>query len=241
MKTFSFKKVLAVIAAVVIPLSASLVAFAAPNPSVEVPGNTVVINAVDTNGNTVNAGTNRVENAGLTDAQVKDIYNIKSTDGLKNAMGTDYTSSMVVSDVTYVGFPNGTAFPVTVTLSVPGVKAGDKVFVYIYDEATGSWSKVSATAGDGVVTFLMNSDGVVSVVVDKNAGGTLTGSTTTGGSSTTGSKTTTAASGTTATSGKTTPLTGDNTSIALYVILGAGALFVMGVVGISAAKKKKVK
>lgn len=68
---------------------------------------------------------------------------------------------VIVKEITA---PEGAEFPLTIKLSVGGVTADSTVAVLHYTE--GAWEYVEATAGDGTVTFTVDSLSPIAVVVE---------------------------------------------------------------------------
>ncbi len=76
------------------------------------------------------------------------------------------TSTVILHEITA---PEGTTFPLTITLSVSGVTSDMVVYILHYADDDGDgvseWQEEACTVGDGTVTFTVNSLSPVAVVV----------------------------------------------------------------------------
>ena len=227
------KKFIALACAAVLTVASAVTAFA--QPSVSVSGVvTTVSSATDKDGNAVNATISEVP-AEYASA----VAEVKTTEKLKELLGSDYTSTMQVVDVKDVIVPAGTVFPVTISFKVAGVTASTKVTVLHYDTTKKAWEKLEGKAGDGTITATFTSLSPVAFVVDKatatsttttNKGTTNKGTT----SSTTGSKTTSSTTGSKTASSTTSPKTGE-TNVMMY----AGIVAVAAVAGMAVTRRKR--
>ena len=85
---------------------------------------------------------------------------------------------MKLVDIRNLYVPEGAnvTFPLTLTVKVTGVTKDSTVAVLHYNAETKTWEDVNATAGDGTITFTVNSLSPFAFIVDantaKNAGST---------------------------------------------------------------------
>lgn len=155
------KKIFAVILSLVMVLAMGTVVFAAGSPTAGVSVNT----AKDKNGKDIS----------LTKSEVPE----KIVDEAKEQAANLEGDATVVSTFNLTP-PAGTSGPYTITLSVAGITASDKVV--ILHKATTGWETVNATAGNGTVTFTVNTLSPISVVkvgTKSSSGSGTAGSTTT--------------------------------------------------------------
>lgn len=155
------KKIFAVILSLVMVLAMGTVVFAAGSPTAGVSVNT----AKDKNGNDIS----------LTKSEVSETIVDEAKEQAANLEG----DATVVSTFNLTP-PAGTSGPYTITLSVAGITASDKVV--ILHKATTGWETVNATAGNGTVTFTVNTLSPISVVkvgTKSSSGSGTAGSTTT--------------------------------------------------------------
>lgn len=155
------KKIFAVILSLVMVLAMGTVVFAAGSPTAGVSVNT----AKDKNGNDIS----------LTKSEVSETIVDEAKEQAANLEG----DATVVSTFDLTP-PAGTSGPYTITLSVAGITASDKVV--ILHKATTGWETVNATAGNGTVTFTVNTLSPISVVkvgTKSSSGSGTAGSTTT--------------------------------------------------------------
>ena len=155
------KKIFAVILSLVMVLAMGTVVFAAGSPTAGVSVNT----AKDKNGNDIL----------LTKSQASATIVDEAKEQAANLEG----DATVVSTFNLTP-PAGTSGPYTITLSVAGITASDKVV--ILHRATTGWETVNATAGNGTVTFTVNTLSPISVVkvgTKSSSGSGTAGSTTT--------------------------------------------------------------
>lgn len=218
------KKFIALVCAVVLTVASAVTAFALP--SVSVAGIvTSAINAVDANGNPVNA------TFGEVPAEYADVVaEVKTEAKLRELLGDDYTSTMQVIDVKDVTVPNGTVFPVTITFTVIeaiGITPSTKVAVLHYDTKEKKWERVEAKAGENTITATFTSLSPVAFVVDKattaNADKETTATTTTNNGTTSNAATS-----------KTSPKTGE-TNVMMY----AGIVAVAAFAGMAVTRRKR--
>lgn len=155
------KKIFAVILSLVMVLAMGTVVFAAGSPTAGVSVNT----AKDKNGKDIS----------LTKSEVPE----KIVDEAKEQAANLEGDATVVSTFNLTPLA-GTSGPYTITLSVAGITASDKVV--ILHKATTGWETVNATAGNGTVTFTVNTLSPISVVkvgTKSSSGSGTAGSTTT--------------------------------------------------------------
>ena len=218
------KKIFAVILSLVMVLAMGTVVFAAGSPTAGVSVNT----AKDKNGNDIS----------LTKSQASATIVDEAKEQAANLEG----DATVVSTFNLTP-PAGTSGPYTITLSVAGITASDKVV--ILHKATTGWETVNATAGNGTVTFTVNTLSPISVVkvgTKSSSGSGTAGSTTTdnsvtynnsnnytvtgsAGNGSTGNNSTAASSGTSvagkASTSTISPKTGETAPTVLVVALVA--------------------
>ena len=218
------KKIFAVILSLVMVLAMGTVVFAAGSPTAGVSVNT----AKDKNGNDIL----------LTKSQASATIVDEAKEQAANLEG----DATVVSTFNLTP-PAGTSGPYTITLSVAGITASDKVV--ILHKATTGWETVNATAGNGTVTFTVNTLSPISVVkvgTKSSSGSGTAGSTTTdnsvtynnsnnytvtgsAGNGSTGNNSTAASSGTSvagkASTSTISPKTGETAPTVLVVALVA--------------------
>lgn len=135
------KKLVTTALALVLTLGMSVTAFATPSVSKEVK----VEGAVDSKGETVNVT--------VSSAVAETVV----TEAVTKATELVGEGSSVLATVE-VSLPSGVSEenPVTVTFSVPGVKAGDKITV-LHQKHDGTWEKLTGITGDGTVTVTFTS------------------------------------------------------------------------------------
>lgn len=150
---------------------------AAPSPAVS--GTVSKVNAAtDANGNAV-----EVKLAEVPAQYAEAVAQIKNVDTLKEVLGSAFVEGMAVVDVKEVT-AEGATFPVTITFSVPGVKADTKVAILHYNGS--AWEVVDSKAGNGTITATFTSLSPVAFVVDKNTASSSTAVKTTSTSPKTG-------------------------------------------------------
>ena len=151
------KRAVTILLTFVMVLSMAVTVFAANSP--ENPGAVTVSSAVDASGNAVKLAVESNSTAQTAAAEL-------TAAELKSVIGNDYNDKMSVLNVVDVQY-TGTAYPVTVTFNVSGVKSTDKVVVL--HKAASGWEVVKATVGNGTVTATFNSLSPVAFVVDSTA------------------------------------------------------------------------
>lgn len=147
------KKLLAFVLVVVLAFSA-VTANAAPSPE-KLEGVISSATAKDKNG----ASVKLVLNASTADRAV---YNT-ALEELKTANGADL--KIVDHKVITLDGASSPAFPLTVELNIPGVKASSKGFV-LFKNSQGNVEKLNAVMGDGKVTVTINELGEFVLVTD---------------------------------------------------------------------------
>ena len=80
-----------------------------------------------------------------------------------------------VKNVKVVGDAKLVQWPVTITFTVNGIKAGDKVILLHYVDATKGWEKIDTTTGNGTVTATFNSLSPVAFIKVADATSPTTG------------------------------------------------------------------
>lgn len=203
-----FRKLTAVVAAVVMTFTMSVTSFA--QGSVQSNGVVSVTdgNAIDANGAKVPATLSAIPSE-YADA----VSYVKTIEGLKAVLGDAYVEGMEVVDVADVTVPEGTPMPVTITFNVPGVGVNTKVAVLHYNG--NAWEVVESKAGEGTITAIFTSLSPVAFVIDKN----------------------TAVGNVKPSDGSTSPKTGETTGALAVPTILAGVAFVAGCVFWNKRKK----
>ena len=178
------KKLVAVLCAAVMTVGMAVNVFAAPSPSVSGVV-TKVESATDANGNAVEIKIETVSEAEadqhFTEDEKAAVAEIKESKEkfeaiAKEVLGEKFEEGMELVDIRNLYVPEGAevTFPLTLTVKVTGVTKDSKVAVLHY--TNGKWEDVNATAGDGTITFTVNSLSPFAFIVDantaKNAGST---------------------------------------------------------------------
>ena len=167
------KKLVAVLCAAVMTVGMAVNVFAAPSPSVS-----GVVTAVDIKMETVSeaeAEQHFTEEEKAAVAKIKESKE-KFEAIAKEALGDKFEEGMELVDIRNLYVPEGAnvTFPLTITVKVTGVTETSTVAVLHY--TNGAWEDVKATAGNGTVTFTVNSLSPFAFIVDantaKNAGST---------------------------------------------------------------------
>ena len=178
------KKLVAVLCAAVMTVGMAVNVFAAPSPSASGVV-TKVESATDANGNAVEIKIETVSAAEaeqhFTEEEKAAVAEIKESKEkfeaiAKEVLGAKFEEGMELVDIRNLYVPEGAevTFPLTLTVKVTGVTKDSKVAVLHY--TNGKWEDVNATAGDGTITFTVNSLSPFTFIVDadtaKNAGST---------------------------------------------------------------------
>lgn len=178
------KKLVAVLCAAVMTVGMAVNVFAAPSPSVSGVV-TAVESAKDADGNAVDIKIETVSEAEadqhFTEEEKTAVAEIKESKEkfkaiAKEALGDKFEEGMELVDIRNLHVPEGAnvTFPLTITVKVTGVTESSTVAVLHY--TNGAWEDVKATAGNGTVTFTVNSLSPFAFIVDantaKNAGST---------------------------------------------------------------------
>ena len=178
------KKLVAVLCAAVMTVGMAVNVFAAPSPSVSGVV-TAVESAKDADGNAVDIKMETVSEAEaeqhFTEEEKAAVAKIKESKEkfeaiAKEALGDKFEAGMELVDIRNLYVPEGAnvTFPLTITVKVTGVTETSTVAVLHY--TNGAWEDVKATAGNGTVTFTVNSLSPFAFIVDantaKNAGST---------------------------------------------------------------------
>lgn len=146
------KKIVTTALALVLTLGMGVTAFAAPSVSTEVKAS----DATDSKGNKVEVTVN------VATEEVKTEAAAKATELVGE--GSSVLATVDVTLPTAVSKEN----PVTITFSVPGVKAGDAVSV-LHQKHDGTWEKLAGIAGDGTVTVTFTELSPIAFVLEKAA------------------------------------------------------------------------
>lgn len=178
------KKLVAVLCAAVMTVGMAVNVFAAPSPSVSGVV-TAVVSAKDADGNAVDIKIETVSEAEakqhFTEEEKAAVAEIKESKEkfeaiAKEALGDKFEEGMELVDIRNLYVPEGAnvTFPLTITVKVTGVTEASKVAVLHY--TNGKWEDVNAVAGNGTITFTVNSLSPFAFIVDantaKNAGST---------------------------------------------------------------------
>lgn len=178
------KKLVAVLCAAVMTVGMAVNVFAAPSPSVSGVV-TAVESAKDADGNAVDIKMETVSEAEaeqhFTEEEKAAVAEIKESKEkfeaiAKEALGDKFEEGMELVDIRNLYVPEGAnvTFPLTITVKVTGVTEASKVAVLHY--TNGKWEDVNAVAGNGTITFTVNSLSPFAFIVDantaKNAGST---------------------------------------------------------------------
>ena len=178
------KKLVAVLCAAVMTVGMAVNVFAAPSPSVSGVV-TAVESAKDADGNAVDIKMETVSEVEaeqhFTEEEKAAVAKIKESKEkfeaiAKEALGDKFEEGMELVDIRNLYVPEGAkvTFPLTITVKVTGVTEASKVAVLHY--TNGKWEDVNAVAGNGTITFTVNSLSPFAFIVDantaKNAGST---------------------------------------------------------------------
>lgn len=178
------KKLVAALCAAVMTVGMAVNVFAEPSPSVSGVV-TAVESAKDADGNAVDIKIETVSEAEadqhFTEEEKTAVAEIKESKEkfeaiAKEALGDKFEEGMELVDIRNLHVPEGAnvTFPLTITVKVTGVTEASKVAVLHY--TNGKWEDVNAVAGNGTVTFTVNSLSPFAFIVDantaKNAGST---------------------------------------------------------------------
>lgn len=177
------KKLVAALCAAVMTVGMAVNVFAAPSPSVS--GTvTAIESATDANGNAVEIKIETVSEAEaeqhFTEEEKTAVADVKENFETiaKKVLGEKFEDGMKLVDIRNLYVPEGAnvTFPLTLTVKVTGVTKDSTVAVLHYNAETKTWEDVNATAGDGTITFTVNSLSPFAFIVDantaKNAGST---------------------------------------------------------------------
>lgn len=170
------KKLVAVLCAAVMTVGMAVNVFAAPSPSVSGVV-TAVESAKDADGNAVDIKIETVSEAEaeqhFTEEEKAAVAEIKESKEkfkaiAKEALGDKFEEGMELVDIRNLYVPEGAnvTFPLTITVKVTGVTEASKVAVLYY--TNGKWEDVNAVAGNGTITFTVNSLSPFAFIVDAN-------------------------------------------------------------------------
>ena len=170
------KKLVAVLCAAVMTVGMAVNVFAAPSPSVSGVV-TAVVSAKDADGNAVDIKMETVSEAEaeqhFTEEEKAAVAKIKESKEkfeaiAKEALGDKFEEGMELVDIRNLYVPEGAnvTFPLTITVKVTGVTEVSKVAVLHY--TNGKWEDVNAVAGNGTITFTVNSLSPFAFIVDAN-------------------------------------------------------------------------
>lgn len=170
------KKLVAVLCAAVMTVGMAVNVFAAPSPSVSGVV-TAVESAKDADGNAVDIKMETVSEAEaeqhFTEEEKAAVAEIKESKEkfeaiAKEALGDKFEEGMELVDIRNLYVPEGAnvTFPLTITVKVTGVTEASKVAVLHY--TNGKWEDVNAVAGNGTITFTVNSLSPFAFIVDAN-------------------------------------------------------------------------
>lgn len=170
------KKLVAVLCAAVMSVGMAINVFAAPSPSVSGVV-TAVESAKDADGNAVDIKIETVSEAEaeqhFTEEEKAAVAEIKESKEkfkaiAKEALGDKFEEGMELVDIRNLYVPEGAnvTFPLTITVKVTGVTETSTVAVLHY--TNGKWEDVNAVAGNGTITFTVNSLSPFAFIVDAN-------------------------------------------------------------------------
>lgn len=170
------KKLVAALCAAVMTVGMAVNVFAAPSPSVSGVV-TAVVSAKDADGNAVDIKIETVSEAEadqhFTEEEKAAVAEIKESKEkfeaiAKEALGDKFEEGMELVDIRNLYVPEGAnvTFPLTITVKVTGVTEASKVAVLHY--TNGKWEDVNAVAGNGTITFTVNSLSPFAFIVDAN-------------------------------------------------------------------------
>lgn len=170
------KKLVAVLCAAVMTVGMAVNVFAAPSPSVSGVV-TAVVSAKDADGNAVDIKIETVSEVEakqhFTEEEKAAVAEIKESKEkfeaiAKEALGDKFEEGMELVDIRNLYVPEGAnvTFPLTITVKVTGVTEASKVAVLHY--TNGKWEDVNAVAGNGTITFTVNSLSPFAFIVDAN-------------------------------------------------------------------------
>ena len=170
------KKLVAVLCAAVMTVGMAVNVFAAPSPSVSGVV-TAVESAKDADGNAVDIKIETVSEAEadqhFTEEEKTAVAEIKESKEkfkaiAKEALGDKFKEGMELVDIRNLYVPEGAnvTFPLTITVKVTGVTETSTVAVLHY--TNGKWEDVNAVAGNGTITFTVNSLSPFAFIVDAN-------------------------------------------------------------------------
>lgn len=170
------KKLVAVLCAAVMTVGMAVNVFAAPSPSVSGVV-TAVESAKDADGNAVDIKMETVSEAEaeqhFTGEEKAAVAEIKASKEkfeaiAKEVLGGKFEEGMELVDIRNLYVPEGAnvTFPLTITVKVTGVTEASKVAVLHY--TNGKWEDVNAVAGNGTITFTVNSLSPFAFIVDAN-------------------------------------------------------------------------
>lgn len=160
------KKLLALAGAVVLSMAMSLTAFAAPSPTAEAVATTTSGQVISEAVLTQFVGATKI----VTDVQGAKIGQVgnKAAVALVNTADAVVGANATVVTMVDIDVPEGTG-TATFTLEVPGLVAGQSVYVlHVKSDSTVELLPVTAV-GNGSVTFTMTSYSPVAVVVNASA------------------------------------------------------------------------
>ncbi len=193
------KKLVAVLCAAVMTVGMAVNVFAAPSPSVSGVV-TKVVSAVDADGNDAEIVLETVSDAEarshFTEAEKNAVDDMLANweTIAKSVLGDKFVDGMQLVDIKNLYVSEGAVvkFPLTITVAVTGVTKDSTVAVLHYKESTNAWEDVNAVAGDGTITFTVDSLSPFAFFVDaktaestgSNVNGSNSGSTVSGGSNT---------------------------------------------------------
>lgn len=131
----------------------------ASNPSVQAGIVTGVDKAQDSNGTSAKVIVEAIHDNHEHDAE-KDYISVEANMKKELERLNAYEAGMKVLDVKNVEIEGDASlikFPLTITFTVNGIKAGDKVILLHYVDAAKGWEKLDTTTGNGTVTATFNS------------------------------------------------------------------------------------
>ena len=170
------KRLMALACVAVLTLGMSMTTLAA-NPSVQAGVVTGVESAKDNAGTSAKVLVEAIHDTHEHDKE-KDYISVEANMKKELERLNAYEEGMKAIDVKNVEIEGDASlikFPLTITFKVNGIKAGDKVILLHYVDATKGWEKIDTTTGNGTVTATFNSLSPVAFIKVADATSPTTG------------------------------------------------------------------
>lgn len=191
------KKVLAFLLTAIFAVTAFTAAAATPSPE-KLSGVVISVSANDTAGKSFSVV--------LKPTAVEQTVYTSAFEDLKKEAGTEL--KIVDQKQLALEGEGNPQFPMTIVLTVPGVKTSSKVYI-LFKNAAGNVVKLAATAGNGKVTATFTELGEFALVTDAQTVSDITNASTEGGVTNEEEK---------------SPQTGDNATPVAITLLAVGAI-----------------